>query len=109
MPMVSVSINGRSYEIACDAGQEDQLRKLADDLATRVDRLVEQIGQVGDARLMLMAGLLVADELETLRHGGGGAGPAQDRADLAELDALTNALGDLASRVEAIAEKLEAA
>jgi cell division protein ZapA len=103
--MVSVTINGRSYEIACDPGQEEQLRRLAADLAARVNRLVESVGQVGDAQLMLMAGLLVADELETTRQGGNGHQPGQDQA---ELEALTDAIGDLASRVEAIAEKLAA-
>jgi cell division protein ZapA len=108
MPMVSVTINGRSYEIACDPGQEEQLRRLAADLAGRVNQLVESVGQVGDAQLMLMAGLLVADELETTRQGGNGHPPGQAQADQAELEALTDAIGDLASRVEAIAEKLAA-
>jgi cell division protein ZapA len=109
MPMVPVVVNGRTYDIACDPGQEEQLRRFADDLAARVERLVAQVGQVGDARLMLMAGLLVADDLETLRQGGAAGASAQDRTALAELDALADALGDLASRVEAIAGKLEAA
>jgi len=109
MPMVNVTINGRSYEIACDPGQEEQLRELADSLASRVEQLVADVGQVGDARLMLMAGLLVADELETLRRGGADADAEQARDGLAELDALTSALGDLATRIETIAEKLEAA
>jgi cell division protein ZapA len=109
MPMIPVTVNGRAYEIACDPGQEQQLQRLGADLAARVERLVAQVGQVGDARLMLMAGLLIADELETLRQGGAVSGPAAAQAALAEIDALADALGDLASRVEAIAGKLEAA
>jgi cell division protein ZapA len=105
MPQVSLTVNGRTYEIACDPGQEDQLRRLGGELAARVDRLVGQVGQVGDAQLMLMAGLLVADELESERNGGA-IDPARAQADL---DTLADALGDLASRVEAIAGKLEAA
>ena len=105
MPQVSLTVNGRNYEIACDPGQEDQLRRIGGELAARVDRLVGQVGQVGDAQLMLMAGLLVADELEGERNGGA-SDPARAQG---ELDALANALGDLASRVEAIAGKLEAA
>ena len=107
MPLVPVTVNGRSYDIACDPGQEAQLKRLADDLVRRVDTLVAQVGQVGDARLLLMAGLLIADELETVRNGGTVA--ASGSADSAELDALADAVGDLASRVETIAGKLEAA
>lgn len=109
MPMVPVVVNGRTYDIACDPGQEEQLKRLAGDLAVRVERLVAQVGQVGDARLMLMAGLLVADDLETLRQGGAAGSSNRERPTLAELDVLADAIGDLASRVEAIAGKLEAA
>jgi cell division protein ZapA len=105
MPLVPLTVNGRTYEIACDPGQEDQLRRLGGELAARVDRLIGEVGQVGDAQLMLMAGLLVADELEGQRNGG----PSDPARMLAELDTLAIALGDLASRVEAIAGKLEAA
>ena len=108
MPMVPVVVNGRTYDIACDPGQEEQLKRLAGDLASRVERLVAQVGQVGDARLMLMAGLLVADDLASLRQGGTN-GADRERPTAPEIDALADAVGDLASRVEAIAGKLEAA
>jgi len=108
MPMVPVVVNGRTYDIACDPGQEEQLKRLAGDLASRVEHLVAQVGQVGDARLMLMAGLLVADDLHSLRQGGASA-TERDRLTVPEIDALADAVGDLASRVEAIAGKLEAA
>ncbi|MEX0808260.1 MAG: cell division protein ZapA [Dongiaceae bacterium] len=105
MPLVPLTVNGRTYEIACDPGQEEQLRRLGGELAARVDRLIGQVGQIGDAQLMLMAGLLVADELEGQRSGG----PDDPARAVAELDTIAVAIGDLASRVEAIAGKLEAA
>ena len=108
MPMVPVVVNGRTYDIACDPGQEEQLKRLAGDLASRVEHLVAQVGQVGDARLMLMAGLLVADDLASLRQGGTN-GANREHLSAPELEALADAVGDLASRVEAIAGKLEAA
>jgi cell division protein ZapA len=108
MPMVPVVVNGRTYDIACDPGQEEQLKRLAGEFAARVERLVAQVGQVGDARLMLMAGLLVADDLASLRQGGTN-GADRDQPTSADMDALADAIGDLASRVEAIAGKLEAA
>jgi cell division protein ZapA len=108
MPMVPVVVNGRTYDIACDPGQEEQLKRLAGDFAARVERLVAQVGQVGDARLMLMAGLLVADDLASLRQGGAN-GADREHSTSGDMEALADAVGDLASRVEAIAGKLEAA
>lgn len=63
MGQVNVSINDRSYMIACDDGEEERLRELASYIDKHVSDLAQSVGQVGDARLMLMAGLLVADEM----------------------------------------------
>jgi cell division protein ZapA len=63
MPLVDVIVNGREYQIACDAGQEDRLRDLGQMFDKRVQALAKSVGQVGDARLLLMAGLVLADEL----------------------------------------------
>ncbi|GAK46571.1 conserved protein [Tepidicaulis marinus] len=67
MGQVSVSINGRAYSIACDDGQEKHLTELAAYVDEQVTGLAAQVGQVGDARLMLMASLLLADELWDMR------------------------------------------
>jgi len=63
MAQVSVRINGRHYQVACEDGQEAHLQKLAAYIDERVAELVRDVGQVGDARLLVMAGLLIADEL----------------------------------------------
>jgi len=63
MPLMEVVVNGREYQVACDAGQEERLRELAQHLDKRVQVLAASVGQVGDARLLLMAGLLLTDEL----------------------------------------------
>lgn len=63
MAQVAVTINGRGYQIACDDGQEEHLRTLAASIDRRVGELVAAMGQVGDNRLLVMASLLVADEL----------------------------------------------
>ena len=69
MAQVSVSVNGRSYIVACDDGEEDHLRELARYIDRHVQQLADTLGQVGDSRLLMMAGLLVADELsETLNR-----------------------------------------
>ena len=80
MGLVSVTLNGRPYDIACDDGQEGHVAYLADVLNSRVTALAETVGQVGESRLLLLAGLLVADELVEARNTldqiarGGGAG-----------------------------------
>ena len=63
MPQVDVHVNGRRYQIACDEGQEEHLTQLAEYVDKRVQELVGAVGQVGDARLLVMTSLLVADEL----------------------------------------------
>jgi len=114
MAQVSVTINGREYSIACDDGQEAHLGKLGEYLDSRVGELAATMGQIGDARLLIMAGLLVSDEL------------ADAFADVSEMreqidklqskapppgveDSEATAIEGLAQRIEAIAERLEGA
>jgi cell division protein ZapA len=63
MPLVNVLIHGRAYTLACDEGEEPHVRELGEFLDKRVRELAGAVGQAGDARLLLMAGLMVADEL----------------------------------------------
>ena len=63
MPLVNVMVSNRAYTIACDEGEEAHLKELAAYVDSKVRQLLESVGQVGDARLILMASLLIADEL----------------------------------------------
>jgi cell division protein ZapA len=63
MGQVSVPVNGRSYEITCDDGQEIRIRRLAQYVDAKVAEFVGTVGQVGEARLLLLAALVIADEL----------------------------------------------
>ena len=67
MGQVRITLNGRGYDIACDDGQEEHVMRLANALSERVNQLVTANGQVGEARLLLMAGLLMADDLHSER------------------------------------------
>ena len=60
---VSVKINNRTYQVGCEEGQAEHVEKLASYLDRRVAELAGEVGQVGDARLLVMASLLIADEL----------------------------------------------
>jgi cell division protein ZapA len=69
MSHVNVSINGRQYRMACEEGQEGLLLKLAESLESRIQSLRGKFGEIGDARLTVMAALTVCDELlETEQH-----------------------------------------
>jgi cell division protein ZapA len=63
MNHINVTINGRQYRMACEEGQEIRLLKLADSLEQRIVTLRGKFGEIGDARLTVMAALTVCDEL----------------------------------------------
>jgi cell division protein ZapA len=63
MGQVAINVNGRSYRFDCGDGEEVRLQALAAHVKGRVDALVREYGSVGDERLMLMAALLITDEL----------------------------------------------
>ena len=63
MAHVNVTINGRQYRMACEDGQEQHLAKLAKNLDERIQELRAKFGQIGDARLVVMAALTIADDL----------------------------------------------
>ena len=110
MAQVGVAINGRTYQIACDDGQEEHLKQLATYVDKRVAELIAAVGQVGDMRLLVMTALILADELSEmaddlgkLRAGqdGNGAGTRVNDA------VLATSLDTLAQKLESIAERLE--
>ena len=61
MPLVNVTVNDRTYTIACDEGEEEHLRELAAHVDSKVKELIESVGQAGEQRLLLMAALVIAD------------------------------------------------
>ena len=112
MAQTTVTVNGRSYQVGCDDGEEEHVADLAAFLDKRVRELAGKVGQVGEARLLLMAGLMIADDLAT----------AYDRVDdlRAEIARLRDqaegtggsegvALSRLAERLEVVARRLESA
>jgi cell division protein ZapA len=60
---VNVTINGRQFRIGCEDGQEQHIEKLATDFDALIADLRGRMGEVGDARLTIMAALTVADDL----------------------------------------------
>ena len=106
MAQVEIMVNGQSYRIACEDGQEQRLGDLARMVDAHVGDLVEQVGQVGHTRLLVMASLLVADELIDLREAANEI--SEDGADIASMRAI-EAISRVSGRLEAIAERLDQA
>ncbi len=102
MAQLAVSINGRSYQVACDDGQEDHLRELAAHVDKLVAELVTVMGQVGDMRLLVMASLLVVDELFDAREA---AGRLRQQVDGEAGGGISESV--LAANIEALAERVE--
>ena len=106
MAQVDVSVNGQSYRIACEDGQEDRLVDLATMVDEKVLELVNQIGQVGSNRLLVMAALIIADELVDLKNE---AGSLQEQKDNINQQDTVLALQEITKRIENIADQVERA
>ena len=76
MPQVSITINGRAYPVACDEGEEDRIRDLARLIDSKVAGFARQVGQAGEARLLVLAALVLADERIGRCHSKAGSGRA---------------------------------
>jgi cell division protein ZapA len=113
---VNVTINGRQFRMACEDGQEGHLQQLAKDLDDRIVALRGQFGEIGDARLTVMAALMVADELaETgkklkrleVDHAAlQDVGAAASERNQATQTAIVAAFTSAAERIEGMAKKL---
>ena len=113
MAQISVRIDGRTYPIVCDDGQEAHLAKLALFIDKRIEQLAAAVGRSDDARLLVMASLLVADELmdarAELQTARAEAGESPAMAAAAAEDAVARRIERIAERIEGLAERLERA
>jgi len=110
MGRVTVPVNGRSFTITCDDGQEPRIRGLAQYVDAKVAEFVSSIGQVGEARLLLLAALVIADELSDAKdefQQERNRARAADTERVAAADAAADGIEGMAKRVEAIAARLE--
>lgn len=127
MPQVEIAIGGRTFEVACQEGEEHFLHSAAAMLDIEASHLADQIGRMPEARMLLMAGLMLADktagledrvreletqaakaraELETLQ---GQPRPDPVRVEVPVIpSAVTDTLAEIAARTEALAEQVEA-
>ncbi|HUU67455.1 MAG TPA: cell division protein ZapA [Methyloceanibacter sp.] len=110
MGQVTVTLNGRAYRLECSEGEEAHLIELAEYLGSHVDTMRRKFGQVGDDRLILMASLVMGDELWELRGQVEElkTSLAEARRDKAAAEEAARMMQDeLTERVSATAERLE--
>ena len=123
MPQVEIVIGGRTFEVACQEGEESYLQSASAMLDAEASHLSEQIGRMPEARMLLMAGLMLADRTAGLEDKVKQleAETAQMRAQIDTMQAepvrvevpvvpaaVTDALAEIAARAEALAEQVEA-
>lgn len=125
MPEVRITIGGRQFEVACQEGEESYLHSAAKMLDDEAQVLSDQVGRMPEARMLLMAGLLLADKTASVEDR-----IAEVRAELAEREAelaglrnvtveperievpvvpqqVTDTLAELAAQAEALAASIE--
>ena len=126
MPEVAITIGGKSFTVACQAGEEQFLRGAAELLDREASALVDQIGRLPEARMLLMAGLMLADRTAAFEERALAAErslaeqtslidemralpqPEPQRVDVAVIPAsLAEALAALAEEAETVADRVE--
>ena len=118
MPQINVTIDGKSYRMACAEGEEAHLAALAADLDSRVTGMRRSFGEIGDMRLHVMAALTQADEMTDLKRRLADveteAASLRERVGSADAERvaddirLAEGLGRAAERIERLANALSA-
>lgn len=116
MAQVDVSVNNRVYTVACGDGEEAHLIELGQLVDERVSELSGAVGQIGDAKLLVMASLLIADEMSDLRlklqtaetqlEAAGTVANETSTPDVGD-EMIAQGLESIAERIESIADRLE--
>ena len=100
MPEVNVEINGRKYRMACEEGQQAHLIGLAARFNAQVEGLKGAVGEIGDNRLTVMAGIAVVDELAEAER--------KIKALETEVLVLTRAGQEVSAEIETLEQKFAA-
>jgi cell division protein ZapA len=101
VPQVTLNINGNPYSLACNEGEEKHLEELGTVISAKVSEVSDSMGQIGDAKLLLMAFLLFLDENRSETS-------AADKV-VADARASAEAVLAAAAQIENIADQIESA
>lgn len=103
MASIDIEVAQRRYTVTCRDGEEAHLLSLAGVVDRKARDAAQALGSLSEARQLLFASLLLADELKEVAAGK----PATSLADPVADPAVADALERLASRVEVMADNLE--
>ena len=103
MAQVEVQVGGRSYELTCRDGEEEHLRAIARMVDRKCADASQAVGGINEARQLLLAALLLADELNDMSAAGAG----RPEAPAASEPGFALAIERLAERMESLADRLE--
>ena len=101
--IVTVRLNGTPYQIGCGSGEESRIEALGKDIEEVLQSLVGSVGQIGEARLLAMAALILADRAQDTSKSAANGG---DEGAAAGEDAAAEALERAADRIVELASKL---
>lgn len=118
MAQVNLTVNGRVHRVVCEDGEEEHVTRLGERFDAAIDELRSALGEIGDQRLMVMAGILMTDRLDDAeRRLKQAEGSIRDVRD-SRLDAQSRmegleenfaaSLHAAAARIEQLAERLQA-
>ena len=82
--VVSVTLNGQSYQMGCDEGSEDHILALAADVDSRLQQLKSQAGQVPESWLLAIVSIMMADEVASASQSQPARSPQIDTNAIAE-------------------------
>lgn len=102
MATVDIEIASRRYSVACREGEQDRIQSVAAIVDRKAREVGQALGSLSEARQLLFASLLLADEIKERAAGG-----SPSLSEPADDPLIVSALERLAERVELLAEKLE--
>jgi cell division protein ZapA len=106
MAQVTIRINGYAYTVGCEDGQEQHLQYMAAEIEQRINSIKAIGGQSGEARLLMLAALLLADELHDVRTSNAAAAAVAEPEPASADDERRAKLRRIAARAEEIAADL---
>jgi len=118
MPDLTITIGGREFQVACQPGEEHFLRAASNLLNTEAEPLVQQMGRLPEVRMLLMAGLMLADKAAAIEDENrtlktkvatleARPVPQAEKVEVPVIPAhLRETMAEIAARAEALAERV---
>ena len=94
--IVTIRLNGQPYQMGCESGSEERIKVLAKNVDSIVQELKGSHGQIGEARLLAMASLIIADKLEILQN---------EKSPELNIEKIINSIEDVTSEINQLASK----